>query len=709
MKTPVKGMERAIGVARQIAAKVDPAVAKVPMPKMGRPVPLLHYPIPGFANGGKTIRAALRTAKADGGSMIGDNGGPPMDDDIVQNPNRKLNPMGLYSAAAENARSLKQGKMPVAQMVKAMQGRSKNLNDELKWSGAQSKFDPNKSVTKEDFADALEEGMPQLEKKTRHQFDWSHPDYPSFKNQTDWQNAEQALTNELGNYNFGSDERNAIHGKLGKLDTAYRQKRQEFRDKERNNEVVKFHSYMMPSNHYREDTIRWAGRPEGSVDYNDFMQKAHEIAKSTGDYTPDSTDIMYNGHRAFSNSTINKTLKHFGINRHAGNFYPLRTNDPETFKEIFKFPVTQKYTASHWPEDDVVAHTLTHVRTADEHPSNLRPGQTALHLDEIQSDYGQAARNVGLANQDDLLKAQEHLEEIKRKIEKEARQPVLNDRKKRYGYTDEQANKEYDDDIRTGNFDHWRHSHTFDESNSFNTNLNREYSQAMDAVDRQQNKMSDAPYIGKTENWVDLGLKDALTRAAREGHSALWTSPGAVPNARYLKSKPFDYLNVRQLGGGDDDIEVRHYQNGRHTHTAYHEPDELKGVYGEHIANQINESINSSENFMPHERRDIHASGEVGGHAFRAFYDKMVPDRLRALARMHDPDAQVNLHAVHMGHTPVDNRQHASANVALHELKITPKMRRSILRNGFPHMKRGGFVHEPSVSHALKVARHAKI
>jgi len=61
-------MQKVIDLAREIAAKTSPGVEDVPMPKPGQPIPVLHYPVPGFANGGKTVRRAVMAAKGKGGS-----------------------------------------------------------------------------------------------------------------------------------------------------------------------------------------------------------------------------------------------------------------------------------------------------------------------------------------------------------------------------------------------------------------------------------------------------------------------------------------------------------------------------------------------------------------------------------------------------------------------------------------------------------------
>ena len=49
------------------------------MPKPGQPIPVQHFPVPGFADGGKAVRRAMMTSKDVGGSLSGES-------DIISHP-----------------------------------------------------------------------------------------------------------------------------------------------------------------------------------------------------------------------------------------------------------------------------------------------------------------------------------------------------------------------------------------------------------------------------------------------------------------------------------------------------------------------------------------------------------------------------------------------------------------------------------------------
>jgi len=68
----LKKMKQAVDLARSIASRVSPGVGDMPPPTPGKPIPVFHEPVPGFADGGKTVRRAMmvaRAMKAGGGEL----------------------------------------------------------------------------------------------------------------------------------------------------------------------------------------------------------------------------------------------------------------------------------------------------------------------------------------------------------------------------------------------------------------------------------------------------------------------------------------------------------------------------------------------------------------------------------------------------------------------------------------------------------------
>jgi hypothetical protein len=88
-------------------------------------------------------------------------GGIVEDDDM---PARKLNDMGMYSAAAEAARNLPQERGTLQQMLATMKGVKP---DEIDWSGVQQKFAGQKTVTRDELAQHFENNMPPVQDNIR--------------------------------------------------------------------------------------------------------------------------------------------------------------------------------------------------------------------------------------------------------------------------------------------------------------------------------------------------------------------------------------------------------------------------------------------------------------------------------------------------------------------------------------------------------------
>lgn len=82
---------------------------------------------------------------------------------------------------------------------------------------------------------------------------------------------------------------------------------------------------------------------------------------------------------------------------------------------------------------------------------------------------------------------------------------------------------------------------------------------------------------------------------------------------------------------------------------------------------------------------------KVGGEGMKKFYDDIVPKRLMALAKKHDPEAKFSTSTVRHPESHDDNEGRDSYT-DLHALEITPRMRESILKKGFVARASGGEV-----------------
>ena len=56
-------LNEVISLAKSLANRITPGVGNTSLPKAGKPIPLQHVPVPGFADGGKASRRAMMVAK----------------------------------------------------------------------------------------------------------------------------------------------------------------------------------------------------------------------------------------------------------------------------------------------------------------------------------------------------------------------------------------------------------------------------------------------------------------------------------------------------------------------------------------------------------------------------------------------------------------------------------------------------------------------
>jgi len=207
----------------------------------------------------------------------------------------------------------------------------------------------------------------------------------------------------------------------------------------------------------------------------------------------------------------------------------------------------------------------------------------------------------------------------------------------------------------------------------------------------EERKPPKSPYVDNTQKWADLGLKHTLHRAAKEGHDRIVMTPWEEHTKRYPHlSKVVDKLSYHPK-----DQRLVGEKNGRMVVDKHPvEPGKLPDYIGKDNAEPLLKMPNTGG------WHHMHISDtDVGGEGMRRFYGNIVPNSLLKLAREHDPDAKIEPNPDKKG-SPIDGWP---------SLKITPKMRESILRKGFKAYKRGGVVApsdpDKAIRKALNIAR----
>ena len=545
---------------------------------------------------------------------------------------RDLNDQGLYSHAAEAAEALPQAKGTGQQMLASLKGVKP---EELKWSGAQDAFADRPSVTRDELAQHFRDNAPKIQETVLK----NEP--PSAEN--DWSTTVGA----------------------------------------------KYSKYTIPGGeNYREVLMHLPEKktfvPVKDVEETARQNMARDFSKPNHDYSQEDMTSMLSDPLAGYDAGRRAILSH-GLDSH-----PImeRHNGEDHFLKM-----GENYTGGHWGPPNVVAH----LRLSDRPLPN---GGKALHMEELQSDWAQNGRKEGFY---DFAKPYEtfHPEDGK----------VVSTHA-----TEEEAR------------------------------IAAEATNHLDYTHGKIDKVPTAPYVGNTNSWTDLGLKRALTEAARDGHDKLIWTPGQEQADRYDLSKHIGQIHIdhptnpdlagkislTSYGFGDDD-----WEEGAIDHRVVH-PDELDDVVGKEVADRIRSRVvmpstksgyavinpvsrNTGPIFdteeeaeadrnrypephklkvIPHEQ-NIRGQGiilrdvdlKTGGEGMKGYYDNIVPKRLLALARDHDPEAAIGSTTISGGKTRINGmpsmypEQHRVPSI-----DITPKMRESILSKGFKSFARGGDV-----------------
>jgi hypothetical protein len=331
--------------------------------------------------------------------------------------------------------------------------------------------------------------------------------------------------------------------------------------------------------------------------------------------------------------------------------------------------------------------TILHRRLSDR---PLPDGGKALHLEELQSDWGQEGRDKGFRLSS----------EVTAPMDSEYRQLVnKNAAAREAGRTPDAADVARARDLEA---------------------------QLMRA---DASKTPHHPLVDKTGKWLDLGLKRTLYDAAKGGYGKVLITPGDEQASRYDLSK---HINDLTLHGTGDNLRLSatDKQDRKVIDMQHVTPKTLAEHVGKDAAEKLLNMPEPSEK-NPYAARRLHGLDlKVGGEGMKSFYDKMLPQALEKLAKRHDPDAKMGtttikgdpkvdgplkvssdgkrywVHSDTHGkvsdyfdaaHKAMDARDDMKKGPSLHSIDITPKMRASILK-GMPTFATGGTVDDDDAS-----------
>jgi len=494
-------------------------------------------------------------------------------------------PIGLYSALAAGVDGLKVSSAPAQgwkDAIKGLVNKGQVKQDEIEWSGINDWLDLQQGrVTKQQVTEYLQQGGIQVEETVLGGSRNLPPILIEYFENT---SSPQPTTTEGWIAGAARTERKAqqfqAQGQLG-LAKRFFEIAEAMNEYAESGEIgalaTKYSTYTLPGGeNYREVLLRL---PTGDImeakqKLTDFQRKMRE---------------KYDVALAWRNKAT-----------------PAERAEGDRLLAAVETTYT-KYRSSHWNQPNVLAHIRINDRTDAD-------GKRVLFVEEIQSDWGQAGRKGGFKLTDDQLAAER-----------------------------ERLTKEHNDYVR-------------EESNALNEELrgikaqlrelpagqdrdeatrlrNREesiYRQLRMLAESRPSEPSDsgiqaAPFVTKTEGWLNLALKRIMVMAAEGGYDKVAFVNGEQSADRYDLSKQVDSIYITKLKRGGFEFTAR--QDGREIVSRQTVPDAaaLADAIGKELAERADkQELDTGKSYSGIDLK-------VGGEGMKAFYDKIVPTALKKL------------------------------------------------------------------------------
>ena len=153
--------------------------------------------------------------------------------------------------------------------------------------------------------------------------------------------------------------------------------------------------------------------------------------------------------------------------------------------------------------------------------------------------------------------------------------------------------------------------------------------------DGAEKRTPNAPFIGKTDGWLNLALKRVMTMAVDGGYDAVAFVNGDQSAERYDLSKQVDSLLYYKNDDGTYRLSALTGGTGNMLGTAI-KAESIEDYVGKEIATKIvgGEGTRTQVQGDPGYMMQLKAKDlKVGGEGMKAFYDKIVPNAVNALLK----------------------------------------------------------------------------
>lgn len=287
----------------------------------------------------------------------------------------------------------------------------------------------------------------------------------------------------------------------------------------------------------------------------------------------------------------------------------LRSSDPSAFR------------SAHWDDRDVLAHIRFDAREDAE-------GNPVMFIQELQSDWAQAARKHGIRPDADAVQRSAAAKMAESRSAHEEAMRLADEvraRAKAFRAANPDAEQISDELLAQNRADsdrvHALMSRALllrDEATTLNNSLAN-----------KGKSVPAGPYINDTKAWVSLALKRAIRWAADNGFDSVAFAKGDQNVDLYDLSKHIDSITYgRWVDGGDVLYNIN--ANDRRGDSVFNETsvdiDRIEEVFGKEIAEKIKNGEGEKLGHADDSGRELSGLDlKVGGEGMRKFYDEIVP------------------------------------------------------------------------------------
>jgi hypothetical protein len=487
-------------------------------------------------------------------------------------PKESRSKLGLYSALADSIQNIQTNAAPAAGWKQAIQGfvnKGQVKKEEVEWSGINDWLDLQQGkVTKEQVAEYLREGGVQVEETVL--------------------GGPRGLPEILNNYfeNTSRPQPTTTEGWIAEAERLMRaaQQFQANGDKERANRIFSIAEAM---NEYAEQGETGALRTK----YSKYTLPGGENYREVLLTLPEKKNLPVQTEKSVAREVFEREMMDkYGATTFAqayNKMTPSETDKLEMYvreerndakSRAMKQDKANNYKSPHWDQPNVLAHILVEDRTDAD-------GKRVLFVQEIQSDWGQEGKKKGFDKKEfDVVDGNGSILAPRVESRAEAEQ------------------------------------------------IASQYQSAVIRESAQTPKVPSAPFVTKTEGWLNLALKRIMVMAAEGGYDKVAFTTGAQNAERFSLDKKLREIAYEPAGEGRYEISATDLQGQEVISEDEVSLERIEELVGKEIAEKVARDEGERDADGYREWRYLRGDNlKVEAKGMRAFYDTIVLTALKKL------------------------------------------------------------------------------